>query len=66
MPFYTYETIPIRIGDPVRRYELWQGIKNPPFHRHPETGEALQRIFPAALDARRKRRSLGSRRGARQ
>jgi hypothetical protein len=34
MPFYTFETIPAHPDEPVRRYELWQGMKNPPLERH--------------------------------
>lgn len=44
MPTYIYETIPSRPGGKVRRYELWQSMKDDAYTRHPETGEPLRHI----------------------
>lgn len=40
---YVYETIPDSPGEPVRRYEIWQRMKDDPLDRHPETGERIRR-----------------------
>lgn len=45
MPIYVYETLPAKSGDPVKRYELWQSMKDPAYERHPETGERIHRII---------------------
>lgn len=45
MPNYVYETLPAKPGGPVRRYELWQSMKEPPLQRHPETGEPIRRVI---------------------
>lgn len=45
MPTYVYETVPEKEGAPVRRYELWQHMREEAYSRHPETGEKLRRII---------------------
>jgi hypothetical protein len=45
MATYVYETIPEKPGDPVKRYELWQQMREPAYERHPETGERIRRVI---------------------
>jgi predicted nucleic acid-binding Zn ribbon protein len=47
MPFYEYETIPAKDGDPVKRYEFRQSMSEEPYKKHPETGEPLRRVYSA-------------------
>jgi predicted nucleic acid-binding Zn ribbon protein len=47
MPIYEYETIPTRSGDKVRRMELRQSMTEPVLTRHPETGEAIRKVYTA-------------------
>jgi hypothetical protein len=49
MVTYIYETLP-RAGKKVRRFELRQSIKDAPFTRHPETGEAIRRCVVLGTD----------------
>jgi predicted nucleic acid-binding Zn ribbon protein len=45
MATYVYETIPRQPGEPVRRFEVVQSMKDKPLSRHPETGEPLRRVI---------------------
>ena len=45
MATYVYETIPKKPDEPVKRYELWQHMSEPPHNRHPETGERIRRVI---------------------
>lgn len=45
MPTYVYETIPPKPGARVRRYELWQSMRDATYTRHPETGEPIRRVL---------------------
>lgn len=45
MPIYVYETIPARPGEPTRRYEFWQHMRDDAYTHHPETGERLRRLI---------------------
>jgi len=47
MPFYEYETIPAKDGDPVKRYEFRQRMSDEPYKKHPETGESIRRVYSA-------------------
>ena len=58
MPFYTFETIPVQTGKPVRCCELWQGMTTPPLERHPGTGEPLRRIYCVARSGKLQPREL--------
>lgn len=49
MPTYVYETVPEKEGDAVRRYEIWQHMKDEPLKQHPETGERITRIIIGGL-----------------
>ena len=44
MPIYLYEVIR-EDEKPGERFEVVQGIKEPPLTEHPETGEPVQRIM---------------------
>ena len=44
MATYVYETIPQRPGEPPRRFELVQSMKDSPLQRHPDTGEPVRRV----------------------
>ena len=45
MATYVYETIPRGPGDPPRRFEVVQSMKDAPLARHPETGEPVKRVI---------------------
>lgn len=45
MPIYVYETIPEKHGDSVRRYEIFQRMKDDALRVHPETGEPIRRMM---------------------
>ena len=42
---YLYESIPTQEGDPVKHYELQQGMNDQPLTTHPETGEPIRRVI---------------------
>ena len=50
MPMYEYETIPSRNGDKVLRFELRQGMMDPPLCKHPETGVPVRRVITGGLE----------------
>lgn len=45
MPTYVYETMPSEGGQPVKRFEVNQSMKDAPLKKHPETGEPVQRVI---------------------
>lgn len=45
MPTYTYETIPGKRGDKPRRFEVSQGMNEPPLTEDPVTGESVRMII---------------------
>lgn len=45
MATYVYETIPTRDGEPPRRFEIVQSMRDAPLRTHPETGEPVRRII---------------------
>ena len=45
MATYVYETIPSQDGEPPRRFEVWQSMKDNPLTRHPDTGEPVKRVI---------------------
>ena len=45
MTTYVYETIPQQPGEPARRFEVVQSMKDAPLQRHPDTGEPVKRII---------------------
>jgi predicted nucleic acid-binding Zn ribbon protein len=44
MATYVYESIPQRPGEPPRRFEVVQSMKDSPLQRHPDTGEPVRRV----------------------
>lgn len=46
MPVYVYEAIS-ESGEPGDRFEVTQGINDPPLTKHPETGEPVRRVIQA-------------------
>lgn len=51
MPTYVYETIPSRAGQKIKRFEIWQSMKDAPLKTHPETGEPVRRIIIGGIGA---------------
>jgi hypothetical protein len=45
MPLYVYETTDE--SRPREQYEFLQGMSDPPFSKHPETGVAIRRVVAA-------------------
>jgi predicted nucleic acid-binding Zn ribbon protein len=45
MTTYLYETIPATASEPVKLYELQQGMKDAPLTQHPETHEPIRRVI---------------------
>lgn len=45
MATYVYETIPRQEGEPPRRFEVLQSMKDKPLVRHPDTGEPVKRVI---------------------
>ena len=45
MATYVYETVPEKKATPVRHYEFKQSMKDAALSHHPETGEAIRRVF---------------------
>jgi hypothetical protein len=45
MPTYVYEIIPNKPGQPSRRFELKQSMKDAPLTRDPETGLPVRRVI---------------------
>jgi len=45
MATYVYETIPQRPGEPARRFEVAQSMKDPALRHHPQTGEPVKRLI---------------------
>ena len=50
MPIYVYETIPEKKGQRVRRFEVSEGMMDPPLKKDPETGEPVQRVIMGGLE----------------
>ncbi len=42
---YLYESVPAHEGDPVKHFEIKQGMHDQPLDRHPETGEPIRRVI---------------------
>ena len=45
MTTYVYETIPAKKGEKVRHFEIKQCMKDNALTEHPETGQAIRRVF---------------------
>ena len=45
MPIYTYETIPKKKGQKVRRFEMEQRMSDEPLKKDPKTGLPVQRVI---------------------
>jgi predicted nucleic acid-binding Zn ribbon protein len=45
MPTYVYETIPQIEGQPTKRFEVKQSMKDAPLTQHPDTGEQVRRVI---------------------
>lgn len=46
MPLYRYEII-CRDGSPGETFEVIQGVNEPPFDKHPVSGQPVRRVFGA-------------------
>ncbi len=44
MPTYVYETIPQFEGEPVKRFELRQSMKDAALTQHPDSGQPIRRV----------------------
>lgn len=51
MPTYVYETIPGQAGQKIKRFEIWQSMKDAPLKTHPESGEPVRRIIIGGIGA---------------
>jgi predicted nucleic acid-binding Zn ribbon protein len=49
MPTYVYETIPDSPHSAPRRFEVRQGIDEPPLAADPETGAPVRRVISGGL-----------------
>ena len=49
MATYIYETVPDSPGEPVRRFEIRQSMKDAPLTREPETGKPVRRVIAGGL-----------------
>jgi len=49
MPTYIYETIPTKPGLKTKRFEIKQSMHDAPLKKHPETGEAVQRVIAGGI-----------------
>ena len=45
MPIYTYQTIPAKKGQRVRRFEIEQRMSDEPLKKDPKTGLPVKRII---------------------
>jgi len=45
MATYIYETIPKKKGERAKRYEIQQSMTEDALTKHPDTGEAIQRVI---------------------
>lgn len=63
MPMYTYETIPVKPGTRVRRFECFQSIHDAPLQHAPETGEPVRRVITGGIVIRYRARFPGMKRG---
>lgn len=45
MATYVYETIPQRVGEPPRRFEVVQSMNDAPLARDPESGAPVRRVI---------------------
>ncbi len=44
MPTYVYETIPQFEGEPAKRFEIRQSMKDAPLTQHPDSGQPVRRV----------------------
>jgi predicted nucleic acid-binding Zn ribbon protein len=44
MPTYVYETIPQFEGDPPKRFEIRQSMKDDALTQHPDSGQPVRRV----------------------
>lgn len=44
MPTYVYETIPQFEGDPAKRFEIRQSMKDAALTQHPDSGQPVRRV----------------------
>ncbi|MBL9178795.1 MAG: zinc ribbon domain-containing protein [Verrucomicrobiaceae bacterium] len=44
MPTYVYETIPQFEGDPPKRFEIRQSMKDAALTQHPDSGQPVRRV----------------------
>ncbi len=45
MPTYIYETVPQSEAETPKRFEVRQGMMDPPFTHHPDTGVPVRRVI---------------------
>lgn len=45
MATYVYETVPQHPGEAPQRFEVMQGMNDPPLVRHPATGGPVRRVI---------------------
>ncbi len=44
MPTYVYETIPQVEGEPAKRFEVRQSMKDAALTQHPDSGQPIRRV----------------------
>ena len=44
MPTYVYETIPQVEGEPTKRFEVRQSMKDAALTQHPDSGQPIRRV----------------------
>ena len=44
MPTYVYETIPQFEGEPTKRFEIRQSMKDDALTQHPDSGQPVRRV----------------------
>lgn len=49
MPTYVYETVPARDGDPVRVFEVRQGMNDAPLAVDPASGLPVRRVITGGI-----------------
>jgi predicted nucleic acid-binding Zn ribbon protein len=59
MATYIYETVPDSPGEPVRRFEVKQSMKDAPLTREPETGKPVRRVIAGGLAIMTGKRAQG-------
>jgi len=60
MATYVYETVPQKAGDPVRRFEVQQSMRDDPLTKDPETGLPVKRVILGGYGIMTKGAAAGS------